>query len=161
LPSAATAHGQAVVWQAAGTKIAPGAPFPATAGRCGRSGTGGEIVQQLETASESSAREALDPAAMMKQMMEKMEGGASPMEACPMAALFKGKMKKFGVGPALVLLFLGLALIAGGVLIFIDAKVLVWLLAATSIALGIALFFVALGLLRLTAGLRAAAGEEA
>lgn len=57
------------------------------------------------------------------------------MEMCPMSSMCKGLMRKRH--SRLVLLLPGLVLILLGVIILIEPKVLVWLIAAIVIVLGI------------------------
>lgn len=59
------------------------------------------------------------------------------MEKCPMESMCKGIMGKSGFG--LFLMIPGAALMLGGVLILIEPKVLFWLMAGTSILIGVIL----------------------
>ncbi|HEU5339517.1 MAG TPA: hypothetical protein VFU39_09565 [Sulfuricaulis sp.] len=63
------------------------------------------------------------------------------MEMCPMASMCKGMAGKPRFG--LLLLIPGLLLLVAGVLIFIEPKVLVWLVAGASILMGVVMLFVA------------------
>ena len=60
---------------------------------------------------------------------------SGPMEMCPMASMCKGMKGKSGSG--FLLMIPGLALVVGGVVIFIEPKVLFWLMGGTSILIGI------------------------
>ena len=63
------------------------------------------------------------------------------MEMCPMAGMCKGMMAK--QHSRLVLLLPGLVLILVGVIILIEPRVLVWLIAAVVIFLGIFFLMIA------------------
>lgn len=63
------------------------------------------------------------------------------MAMCPMANLCAGMMKKRPSG--LLLMTPGALLIVLGVLIFIEPKILVWLMAAASVLLGVMLLVMA------------------
>ena len=79
------------------------------------------------------------PGEMMQACMGMMEGMREEADKgmCPMASMCKGMMEKTGLG--LLLLIPGAALILGGILILIDPNILFWLLAGTSMALGLAM----------------------
>ncbi|HET9491110.1 MAG TPA: hypothetical protein VFR64_15320 [Methylomirabilota bacterium] len=68
----------------------------------------------------------------------------SAMAMCPMASMCREMAEKPGIG--LLLLIPGLLLILGGVLIFLEPKFLVWLLAGTSILIGLVILFFALSI---------------
>jgi hypothetical protein len=71
-----------------------------------------------------------------------MNGDASGLkEVCPMASMCKGMMGKSGTG--FLLMIPGLALVVGGVVIFIEPKVLFWLMGGTSILIGIIMLVLA------------------
>lgn len=71
----------------------------------------------------------------------KKEGFGS-MEMCPMASMCKGIAGKRGFG--FLLIIPGLLLILGGLLILIEPKILVWLIAITSILIGVVMLFFAM-----------------
>ena len=58
------------------------------------------------------------------------------MELCPMASMCKGMAEKPGVAP--LLMIPGFLLVVGGVLIVIEPRILVWLMAGSLIAIGLA-----------------------
>lgn len=66
---------------------------------------------------------------------------ASPMAMCPMASMCEGMMKNRHSGVYLVLP--GALLIALGVLIFIEPRIVVWLIGALVILMGIMFFMMA------------------
>jgi len=66
---------------------------------------------------------------------------SGPMEMCPMASICKGMKRKSGSG--FLLIIPGLALVVGGVVIFIEPKVLFWLMGVTSILTGIVMLVLA------------------
>jgi hypothetical protein len=68
--------------------------------------------------------------------------GTGSIEMCPMASMCKGMAGKPGFG--LLLIIPGLLLILGGVLILIEPRVLVWLMASTSILIGVVMLFLAM-----------------
>jgi len=70
-----------------------------------------------------------------------MRSRSAPMPMCPMATMCKGMMDKRPSG--LLLMLAGAALIAVGVLIFREPRVLVWLLGTGFVLLGGMLFMVA------------------
>ncbi len=76
---------------------------------------------------------------MMQACMGIMEGMREEADkgVCPMATMCKGIMEKTGFG--WLLLIPGAALILGGILILIEPNILFWLLAGTSIVLGLAM----------------------
>jgi hypothetical protein len=68
-------------------------------------------------------------------------GAGGPMEMCPMAEMCRGLT---GKPPSLLLLMIpGAALVLGGVLILLVPAALVWLMAATSIVIGLAMLAMA------------------
>ena len=75
----------------------------------------------------------------MYTCMGVMEGmrAEEEKEVCPMATMCKGMMAKRGFG--ILLLIPGTVLILGGVLILLNPNILFWLLAGTSIFLGVAM----------------------
>lgn len=81
------------------------------------------------------------PMAACVELMQGMGTGADPGAMCPMAAMFRGMMAKSRV--AFILMIPGAALIVGGVLMLVEPRVLVWLMAGTSILLGIGFLLVA------------------
>lgn len=80
---------------------------------------------------------------------ERKTQGRGTMEMCPMASMCKGMAEKPGVG--FLLLIPGLLLVLGGVLIFIEPRVLVWLMAGASILIGIVMLFFAVFIRRMSA----------
>lgn len=58
-----------------------------------------------------------------------------PMASCPMASMCKGMSER--PPPLAILMIPGLVLIAIGIVIFLEPKVLVWLVAIVAIFLGI------------------------
>lgn len=60
---------------------------------------------------------------------------------CPMASMCKGFAEKPGTG--FLLMIPGLFLVLVGVLIILEPKILVWLIAGVSILMGIMMIFVA------------------
>lgn len=82
---------------------------------------------------------------MMDQ--EKETQGGRAMAMCPMASMCKEMAGKPGLG--FLLLIPGLLLILGGVLIFLEPKFLVWLLAGTSILVGLVILFFAVSIRRI------------
>jgi len=73
-----------------------------------------------------------------KRMNDGMSGS---MEMCPMASMCKGMMGRSG--PRFLLMIPGLALVVGGVVIFIEPRVLFWLMGGTSILIGITVLVLA------------------
>lgn len=63
------------------------------------------------------------------------------MEMCPMASMCKGMAEKPRFGFLLVIP--GLLVVLGGVLIFIEPRVLVWLVGSASILIGLVMLFFA------------------
>ncbi len=63
------------------------------------------------------------------------------MEMCPMASMCKGMMGKSR--SRFLLMIPGLALVVGGVVIFLEPKVLFWLMGGTSILIGIVMLVLA------------------
>lgn len=68
---------------------------------------------------------------------EMKTAGVGNMELCPMASMCKGMAEKPGV--ALLLIIPGFLLVVG-VLIVIEPRILVWLLAGSLIAIGLRRF---------------------
>jgi hypothetical protein len=66
---------------------------------------------------------------------------SGPKEVCPMASMCKGMMGKSG--SRFLLMIPGLALVVGGVVIFIEPRVLFWLMGGTSILIGIVMLALA------------------
>ncbi|HSC27290.1 MAG TPA: hypothetical protein VLD67_08450 [Vicinamibacterales bacterium] len=75
--------------------------------------------------------------------------GMSAMEMCPMASMCSGMAAKRGLGS--LLLIPGLLLVLGGVLIVIEPRALVWLLAGASIFIGVVLLFFAIFIRKMSA----------
>lgn len=75
--------------------------------------------------------------------------GMAAMEMCPMASMCRGMAEKPRLG--FLLLIPGLLLVLGGVLIFIEPRALVWLLAGTSIFIGLVMLFSAIFVRRMSA----------
>jgi uncharacterized membrane protein HdeD (DUF308 family) len=69
------------------------------------------------------------------------------MNACPMASMCKGMTGRPGFG--LMLLLPGVLLVLAGIVIFIEPKVLVWLIASVSILFGLVMLFFALFIRRM------------
>ncbi len=65
----------------------------------------------------------------------------TPMPMCPMAATCKSIMKKPMSG--LFLMIPGILFIAVGILILVEPRILVWLVAAASILMGVAMLMFA------------------
>ena len=70
----------------------------------------------------------------MKPIEGKMTD-STPMPRCPMAGMCKGMMEKRGFG--LMLLIPGLIFIVLGILVLIEPRILLWLVALALIAMGI------------------------
>jgi len=68
---------------------------------------------------------------------QQVEGGEN-MEMCPMASMCKGMMGKRGAG--YLLMVPGAVLVLVGILILIEPTILYWLMAGTSILIGIIMF---------------------
>jgi len=66
------------------------------------------------------------------------DGSGAKTEMCPMASMFEGMAAKPGTG--LMLMIPGLVLVAVGVAVFFEPKVLFWLIGAMTILIGIAMF---------------------
>ena len=77
------------------------------------------------------------------------EPGMAAMEMCPMASMCRALAGKPRLG--FLLLIPGLLLVLGGVLIFIEPGALVWLLAGTSIFIGLAMLFLAMFIRKMSA----------
>ena len=75
--------------------------------------------------------------------------GMGNTEICPMASMCKGMAEKPRFGFLLVIP--GLLLVLGGVLIFIEPRVMVWLLAGASIFIGVVMVFFAMFIRRMMA----------
>lgn len=75
--------------------------------------------------------------------------GMGAMEMCPMASVCSGMAAKPKFG--FLLLIPGLLLVLGGVLIFIEPRVMVWLLAGASIFIGVVMVFFAMFIRRMMA----------
>lgn len=78
------------------------------------------------------------------------------MEMCPMASMCKGMADRPGVG--VLLLIPGLLLVLGGVLIFIEPRVLVWLMGSASILIGLVMLFFAIFMRKMSARFTNAGG---
>lgn len=80
-----------------------------------------------------------------QQTAEQTPPGSRPrptaMAMCPMAGMCKGMMEK--PGSALLLMLPGAVLIVVGVLIFLEPRILVWLIGAGCVLFGIMLFMMA------------------
>lgn len=74
--------------------------------------------------------------------------GMGTMEMCPMASMCKGMAEKPRFG--FVLMIPGLLLVLGGVLIFIEPRVLVWLVGSASILIGLVLLLFAIFIRKMT-----------
>lgn len=85
--------------------------------------------------------ESRDPMAMCREMMSSVSTGAEPSGMCPMAGLFTGMMAKTRLARWLMLP--GAVLVVGGVAMLIEPRILVWLMAGTSILLGLGIVFIA------------------
>lgn len=75
----------------------------------------------------------------MDQEWRKQWMGTAQM--CPMATMCKGMTERPGFG--ILMVIPGLLLVAGGVLVLIEPRILVWLLAGASILMGLAILFFA------------------
>lgn len=75
-----------------------------------------------------------------------------PMEMCPMASMCRGMAGKPWSGYMLMLP--GILLVAVGILIFVEPKVLVWLIAGVTILFGIVMLSFALFMRRMGARFR-------
>jgi len=65
-----------------------------------------------------------------------------PMAMCPMASMCRGMAGKRW--PTTLLMLPGVLLVLAGILIFVEPKVLVWLIAGVTILFGVALLSLAL-----------------
>ena len=65
----------------------------------------------------------------------------SNIEMCPMASMCKGMAKKPGSG--YMLMVPGLIFIIVGIVIILESKILVWLIASVSILMGVMMLFFA------------------
>ncbi len=70
-----------------------------------------------------------------REMQECCEGMTDAMEMCPMASMCKGIIRK--PMSRFLLMILGAILVLGGVVILLEPKFLFWLMACTSILIGI------------------------
>ena len=77
---------------------------------------------------------------------------ASPMAMCPMAKMCKGMMKKPPSGLSAMLA--GAVLIAVGMLIFVEPRILVWIVGAAFVLFGTMLLIMATFIRRLGVQLR-------
>jgi hypothetical protein len=93
-----------------------------------------------------------DSATQSKEREETSERVADAMEMCPMASMCKGMMAKSGSG--FLLMIPGAALVLGGLLILLEPKVLFWLMAGTSILIGIIMLVLANFIRKMGARLR-------
>ena len=73
-----------------------------------------------------------------------------PMAMCPMASMCRGMAGKRW--PGTLLMLPGILLVLVGILIFIEPKILVWLIAGVTILFGVALLSLALFMRRAGAG---------
>lgn len=71
------------------------------------------------------------------------------MQMCPMASVCKGMANKPGSG--LFLMMPGLVLVLAGVLILIEPRALVWLLASASMLIGLVMLFFAMFMRKMVA----------
>ncbi len=78
-----------------------------------------------------------DPRGQWKPMTEGMMRGESMTDMCPMASMCKGMKSRPGGG--YLLMVPGAVLILGGILILIEPRILFWLMAGTSILIGVVL----------------------
>ena len=101
---------------------------------------------------EESSNQAGDPTATSMRMMGGTKQGAGPMAMCPMAKMCMGMTAKPPSG--FLLMLPGALLVVLGVLILIEPKVLVWLMAGMSILLGIVMLMMANFIRRFGARLR-------
>ena len=69
--------------------------------------------------------------------MQKTTTGEDPMATCPMAAMCKGMMAKKTAGFGFLLMIPGALLVILGVLVAIEPRILIWLVAAALIILGL------------------------
>lgn len=76
----------------------------------------------------------------------------TPMAMCPMATMCKGMMEKPPSG--LLLMLAGAVVIVVGVLIFLEPRMLAWLMGAAFVLLGVMLLMMASFIRRLGARLR-------
>lgn len=88
---------------------------------------------------------------MNEEMMEKMKAGGDPMAMCPMAAMCKGMMAQKTAGFGFLLMIPGALLVVLGVLVVIEPKILIWLVAATLVILGLGMIMIVNSLRRLGA----------
>ena len=72
-----------------------------------------------------------------------------PMGMCPMASMCRGMAGKPWTGT--ILMLPGIALVLVGILIFVEPKVLVWLIAGVAILIGVILLSFALFIRRMSA----------
>jgi hypothetical protein len=88
---------------------------------------------------------------------DKNTPGMGVMEMCPMATMCQGMAGKGGLGCRLMIP--GFLLVLGGVLILLEPRVLVWLMAGTSILIGVVLFVFAILVRKMMARFTNAARE--
>ncbi|MEJ2174608.1 MAG: hypothetical protein P8Y76_06770 [bacterium] len=72
-----------------------------------------------------------------------------PMEMCPMASMCRGMAGKPWTGA--ILMLPGILLVLVGILIFVEPKVLVWLIASVAILMGVIMLAFALFIRRMSA----------
>lgn len=82
---------------------------------------------------------------------EMMGAGFKSMETCPMSGMCKGMMKR-GAWSGWLLLLPGVLLVAGGLLVILMPKVLVWLLGGSAILMGVMSLFMANWMRRFAVG---------
>ena len=85
------------------------------------------------------------------QVCEEMLEGFKPMEKCPMAEMCKGMMNEKGAGRGWLLFLPGLLLVLVGLLVILVPGLLVWLVGITAIVMGLATFFIASGIRKISA----------
>ena len=66
---------------------------------------------------------------------------STPMPMCPMAGMCKGMMEKPGAG--LMLLIPGIVFIILGVVILLEPRILLWLVALALVVMGVAMLMLA------------------
>ncbi|MHC4342902.1 MAG: hypothetical protein ACYSX0_22160 [Planctomycetota bacterium] len=89
-------------------------------------------------------------------MMETAKPGPNAGQACPMASMCEGMIKRKSGWLGLLVFLPGLALVAAGVLILVEHKILFWLMAGVAIILGVLLLWMAIYVRRLGAKMRSA-----
>jgi len=90
---------------------------------------------------EKSIKQGQESVGKSEQMVEGIKGGMDDKEMCPMSAMCKGMMEK--PWSRFLLMIPGAVLVIVGVLILIKPKILFWLMAGTSIIIGIIMLFFA------------------